>query len=163
MGAVGTFLIFYQELKDLSFDELPVNSTLLGILSVVFASLGNVTSAANQSHDIPVIPSNAFGMIYGSLMMFLVALLSGIEPAFDFSAPYISSLIYLSLFGSIAAFGGYLTLIGRIGPDRAAYVLIVIPIIAILLSTMFENYTFSWYALSGIILILTGNLTIIRK
>ncbi len=163
LGVSGTILIFYQELQGMSVEDLPIESTLIGILSVISASLGNVTSAANQKLDIPVIPSNGYGMLYGSIIMMIVAGVQGIAPTLDYSSSYMISLIYLSVFGSIVAFGAYLTLIGNIGPDRAAYVLIVIPVIALILSTIFEGYNFSWYALIGIVLILSGNLTIIKK
>ncbi len=163
LGLTGTYLIFYQQLQGLELEELPVYSTIIGFISVVIASLGNVTSAANQKSGIAVIPSNAFGMMYGALIMFGVAIFTGIKPAFDVSPSYIGSLIYLSLFGSVAAFGTYLTLIGRIGPGKAAYVLVLIPVIALILSTIFEGYAFSWYALLGVVLILSGNITIINR
>ena len=73
------------------------------------------------------------------------------------------SLVYLSIFGSIIAFSTYLTLIGRIGPAKAAYVILVIPIIALIISTLFEGYEFSIYSLGGIALILSGNVVALRK
>ncbi len=163
LGLLGTISLFYQDLQQLDYDHWPVFSIVVCILSVVSASLGNVTSAANQQVGIPVLQANAFGMIYGSVAMSLIAFLSGTAPAFDFTAPYISSLLYLSLFGSIAAFGSYLTLIGRIGADRAAYVLIVIPVIALFISVLLEDYAFRAYALIGMLLILVGNLIVLRK
>ncbi len=163
LGILGTYFIFYQQLMGLSLEELPIRSTIIGFISVVIASLGNVTSASNQKLNIPVVSSNAWGMIYGSLIMMSVAGINGVAPTFDFSPYYIGSLIYLSLFGSIAAFGTYLTLIGRIGPGKAAYVLVLIPVIALIISTLFEGYAFSWYALLGVALILSGNVTIINR
>gem|GEM_PF-5105666 len=53
---------------------------------------------------------------------------------------YIGSMIYLAVFGYIIAFTSYLTLLGKIGADRAAYVMLVFPIIALILSTLFEDY-----------------------
>ena len=76
---------------------------------------------------------------------------------------YIGSLIYLAVFGSIIAFGGYLTLIGKIGPDRAAYVLVTFPIIAIGLSVLFEGFIISLLAIVGMVLILGGNLLVLKK
>ena len=83
--------------------------------------------------------------------------------AFDFSMAYMGSLAYLAVFGSILAFGAYLTLIGKIGPDKAAYVLIMIPIIAVSLSIVFEDYPFGGEVVAGIVLILAGNIVVLRK
>ena len=163
LGLVGTVLLFYQELGAVKYQQWPVLSTILCALSVVIASLGNITSAANQKVGIPVIQANAFGMIYGSIGMALIALVSLDLPAFDFSAGYMGSLLYLSILGSIVAFGSYLTLIGRIGPDRAAYVLVVIPVIALMLSVWFEDYNWSIFVVMGILLILVGNVLVLRK
>ncbi|MDH5610192.1 MAG: EamA family transporter, partial [Cyclobacteriaceae bacterium] len=163
MGVAGTILIFYEQLKDTAWENLPIQNIVYGAVAVLFASLGNVTSAANQKQQIPVVPSNGFGMTYGALVMFAVAALGGSTPTIDLSFAYMGSLLYLSFFGSIAAFGAYLSLIGNIGPGRAAYVLVVIPVIALVISTLFEGYTFAWYALAGVVLILAGNLTITKK
>jgi drug/metabolite transporter (DMT)-like permease len=163
LGVVGTFLIFFQELKDTPLDILPVASILIGFAGVTIASLGNVASAANQSLKIPVISSNAFGMLYGGLIMAFIALSSGSSPTIELTTDYLSSLVYLSVFGSIIAFGTYLTLIGNIGPEKAAYVLIVIPAISLIISTIFEGYNFELYALGGLALIFAGNMVVMRK
>lgn len=163
LGLLGTFLLFYQDLTGLQYEVIPVFSVIVCVLSVIIASLGNITSAANQSHGIPVIQANGFGMIYGALGMALVATILGITPTFDLSMRYLTSLLYLSFFGSITAFGAYLTLIGRIGPDRAAYVLVSIPVTALAISMVLEDYQLNLIALAGVILILTGNLIVLKK
>lgn len=163
MGFIGTILLFYEQLKNVSFESLPVKSIILCLLSVVIASLGNITSAANQQKALPVIQTNAYGMLYGGISMALIAILSGIPITFDISFAYISSLVYLTVLGSIVAFGTYLTLIGRIGPEKAAYVLITIPLISIILSALFEGFSFGLAAVAGIGLILAGNLFVLRR
>ncbi|MFY0687235.1 MAG: EamA family transporter [Cyclobacteriaceae bacterium] len=163
MGIFGTFLIFFQDLKDTTWESLPMISIVFAFGSVGVASLGNITSAANQKFDIPVISSNAFGMLYGALLMSAVALTTGTLPTFDFSTAYLSSLVYLSLFGSIIAFTSYLTLVGQIGPTKASYVLVVIPAVSLVISTLYEGFIFSWYAIGGVILILMGNVIVLRK
>ncbi|MCJ7500347.1 EamA family transporter, partial [bacterium] len=77
--------------------------------------------------------------------------------------PYISSLLYLAVFGSVFAFGMYLTLIGRIGADRAAYTTLLFPIVALALSMAFEGYRGSVGAMVGIILILAGNFIVLKR
>ena len=103
-------------------------------------------------------------MIYGSLIMLVVSQANGLPLVFDTSFAYVSSLFYLSLFGSIAAFGCYLTLIGRIGPDRAAYTILVIPVIALCFSAAFESFEIHFNTIFGILLLLGGNaLALIKK
>lgn len=161
-GLSGTILIFSNEFMGLVFTKQTVIGTLITVLSVVIASLGNITSARNSANNIPVIQANAYGMLYGGLWMGILALILGRPFTFDPSAAYVASLLYLTLFGSIIAFGTYLTLISRVGADKAAYALVIIPVIAIGISSLFENYQMTTYAGIGIVLILIGNLLAIR-
>lgn len=163
LGVMGTFLLFRNDLVGLSMEDLPIFHLVVCFVSVVIASLGNITSAYNQSTTLPVIQTNAFGMLYGGLFIGLIAIVSGKTISFDFQYEYVFSLLYLSVFGSIIAFGTYLSLIGKIGADKAAYVLIIIPVIAVVLSMIFEDYPLGWQVFVGMILILGGNLIVIRK
>ena len=79
----------------------------------------------------PIIQTNAYGMTYGTLVLLVVALAAGKRFLFEVSFAYISSMLYLSIFGSIIAFGLYLTLVGRIGADRAAYAALLFPVVAL--------------------------------
>jgi drug/metabolite transporter (DMT)-like permease len=112
---------------------------------------------------IPVVQANAWGMTYGTVLMIVVALLTGKEFTFLVTVPYIGSLFYLALFGSVFAFGMYLTLIGKIGADRAAYTTLLFPIVALILSMAFEGYRGSAGALLGVGLILVGNFLALKK
>ena len=163
LGVAGTFLLFRNDLVDIRFDELPLFHLAVCFLSVVVASLGNITSAYNQTKSLPVLQTNAYGMLYGGLFIGALALVSGKPLTFDFTVEYAFSLLYLSVFGSILAFGAYLTLIGKIGADKAAYVLIIIPVIAVLLSVVFEDFPFNIEVVFGIVLILGGNFIVVRK
>jgi drug/metabolite transporter (DMT)-like permease len=102
-------------------------------------------------------------MAYGTILMLAVALIKGKQFAFILSTSYVTALIYLAVFGSIVAFGCYLTLIGRIGADRAAYATLLFPIVALLISTVWENYHWSHEAFIGVTLILFGNLLMVKK
>ena len=72
-------------------------------------------------------------------------------------------MFYLAIFGSVIAFGSYLTLLGRIGLDRAAYVTVLFPVIALLLSTIFEDLRWGIYQLLGVLLILLGNAAVVTR
>jgi drug/metabolite transporter (DMT)-like permease len=162
-GLAGTTLIFSYELASLNFSDQVVKGTFIVGLSVVFASLGNITSARNSSRSIPVIQANAFGMMYGGILMFILAFVLGRPFDFEMSVAYISSLVYLTIFGSVIAFGTYLTLISRVGADVAAYALVVIPVIAIAISVVFEGYQITYLTGGGVALIMVGNILALRK
>jgi drug/metabolite transporter (DMT)-like permease len=136
---------------------------VLTFLGAASASLGNIVSARNQRHKLPVVQTNAFGMAYGALFMLILALFRGAQLTFDPSVGYVISLLYLAVFGSVIAFYTYLTLLGRIGADRAAYVTVLFPIIALLLSTLFEGMTWSLPQLAGVALVLLGNAVALVK
>jgi drug/metabolite transporter (DMT)-like permease len=163
IGFVGIILVFKDELLGFNFSSDKSVALLLAFLSVIIASLGNITSAYNQKNKLPVVQTNAYGMLYGSLLMLLLVFITGTPLGFDISLHYMSSLIYLAVFGSVIAFWSYLTLLGKIGADRSAYVTLVFPIIALLLSTFFEEYTWSKFALLGVALITTGNFLMLKK
>jgi drug/metabolite transporter (DMT)-like permease len=156
IGITGIALIFQDELRVFDFSDKNFISFLLAIGSVTLASTGNILSAYNQKQKVPVIQTNAFGMLYGSVIVISVGLILGKPITIDLNFSYISSLFYLAVFGSIVAFTTYLNLLGRIGPDRAGYISLIMPVIALLLSTVFENYVWTTGGFFGLTLILTG-------
>jgi drug/metabolite transporter (DMT)-like permease len=82
---------------------------------------------------------------------------------FDGEPSYLLSLAYLAVFASVIGFGSYMTLIQRIGADRAAYASVLFPLLALLLSTLFEGYRWTLLAGLGILLILAGNLLVLVR
>ena len=163
LGLAGTFLIFRTEILGTHFTGPMVVAFILCMSAVILASLGNIISASQQKKQVPVIQANAFGMSYGAIINFIIALALGKEFNFDMSTGYIVSLSYLAIFGSIIAFAAYLKLVGRIGPDQAVYVSIITPVMALLISTFLEDFHWSIYSLSGALLIITGNYVALRK
>ncbi len=162
-GLIGTSIIFWPELRAFSSENGGFLGLTLMITSVITASLGNITSAYNSRLRIPVIQATAIGMLYGSLVMFAIAMILGKPITIDTSTEYIGSLIYLTIFGSILAFSAYLTLISRIGPDKAAYAIVVVPVVAILISTALEGYRPTLYTFLGMSLLIAGNVFALYK
>lgn len=163
LGMVGLVLLFWPEMVAVNFSGPVMVGVLLSFAATYLASLGNIISARNQRLHLPVVQTNAFGMAYGSLCMALVVLISGTPLTIDLSMPYVVSLLYLALFGSVIAFGCYLSLVGRIGPGRAAYATLLFPVVALILSTLWEDYHWSLSAICGIVLILCGNYLALSK
>jgi drug/metabolite transporter (DMT)-like permease len=157
MGMIGLILLFWPEMVAVNFSGPVIAGMLLSFAATYLASLGNIISARNQRLKLPVVQTNAFGMAYGSLCMILLVIISGAPITIDLSAPYLISLVYLALFGSVIAFGCYLSLVGRIGPGRAAYATLLFPVVALALSTIWEDYQWTISGIFGIALILCGN------
>ena len=163
LGVGGIVLIFREEFITLDLSNENFIGLLYCLVAIILASLGNITSAYNQRKNLPIIQTNMFGMIYGSLALLIVAVIFGGSFVFDTSWSYILSLLYLAIMGSIIAFGAYLKLIGNIGPGKAAYVILVAPIIALFISNYFEGFQWTPYTISGTLLIVMGNLLSLRK
>ncbi len=162
IGVAGVVLIFWTEVSVFDFSDASLYSLSLGALSVFLASLGNIISARNQKHRIPLMQNNAFSMAYGTLALLVVALTTQNTFSLPKSWTYVIALAYLSLFGSIIAFWLYLTLLGRIGADRAAYAIILVPVVALVVSTLFEGYTWNPLSVIGILLVMSGNLVLLN-
>ena len=162
-GLTGICLVFWPEVIALGKAHNIFLAVLLGVIATYFASLGSIISVHNQKSGIQVISGNAFGMLYGTALMTLYALISGVHFNFDPSFGYMGSLMYLSVFGSALAFTLYLTLVGQIGPEKAAYATVLFPIVALTLSTLFENYRWSALAGVGLLLVLVGNVIVLTN
>lgn len=162
LGIAGLGLVFWPELEGFRAAGGSLTGIGLACVASYLASLGNILSVRNQSRGLPVFSTNAWGMFYGALAMLICALLLGRPLQFEWSATYVASLFYLALFGSVIAFGCYLTLIGRVGAPRAAYTSLLFPLVALILSTLWEGYQWSLASLVGVPLILAGNLLALR-
>ena len=162
-GLSGIILVFWAEVSDFEAGSENLFAATLAVLATFLASLGNIASARNQREGIPVVQSNTYGMTYGAMLMLVLAWSTGHEFNFEFTVSYVSSLVFLSVFASIIAFWSYLTLLGRVGVERAAYATLIFPLVALGISTIFEGYQWSAYAVIGIVLILGGNLLILKR
>jgi drug/metabolite transporter (DMT)-like permease len=163
LGMTGIGSIFVNELATFSLSNRGAQALTMALVSVYLASLGNILSARSQRAGLTVIQTNSLGMLYGGLAMLAVSTALGKPFVFDTSLRYIASLGHLTVFGSVIAFGCFLTLVGRIGADRAAYVTLVMPVIALILTTVFEGYDWTPSALFGVALVMCGNYLALRQ
>jgi drug/metabolite transporter (DMT)-like permease len=162
LGASGMYLLFAPQVNEVSLSDTVFFGSSLACLGALTASFGNMVSQATQKANLPVLQTNAWGMFYGALFMAAVALINGREFTFEWSAAYVGSLAYLTVFGSIIAFGAYLTLLGRIGAHKAGYAMVMFPVVALLLSTLFEGLEISTTTVLGFLLVLAGNVFVLR-
>ena len=114
LGTAGIVIVFWPELGSLAADAKLVRGALFTVLAVVTATAGSVVAARNAHRAVPVWQGLAFAMLYGAVFSLLLAVISRRPLAFDWSPSYAGSLLYLAVFGSVIAFGGYLTA----GPHR---------------------------------------------
>jgi len=163
VGIFGLSIIFSTEINntDWSLNSGVVKGFLWMLLATFFASIGMLLSGQMQARKMPLVQSNAFSMLYGSLIIVTYVGFSDVSFSYSTSYSYVISLIYLALVASVIGFGVYLKLVGNIGADKASYVNIFTPTIALLLSTFFENYQWSLAGLLGVILIIIGNIIVL--
>ena len=162
VGVIGIAVLFLPQIEQFSFSDMTLYGAGLAVLGAFLASLGNMVSQASQKKGLPIIQSNAWGMLYGSLLTAAIALWQGKAFDFDPSPAYVASLLYLTVFGSIIGFGSYLTLLGRIGAHKAGYAMVMFPLVAVLVSVLFEGLELSSSMVAGMLLVLSGNVFILR-
>lgn len=163
IGVMGIVLLFLPELTKSEMNQFAYWGLTLVLIASVLASLGNITSAHTQKLGIAVTHANALSMSYASLFLAILVAFSDIPLSMSYTFEYVSSLLYLAIFGSVIAFWAYLTLVGNIGADKAGYAVLVYPAIALILSSLYEDYIWSWQSFLGLGLIVIGNLIAMNK
>ena len=161
LGIIGIIVLFWPEIQDVSWSDRIFIGAVISLTGAYLASIGNIVSQSAQQKQIPVMQSNAWGMLYGGLLNVVVALAQGKDFTFDTSPDYVISLLYLAVFGSVIAFGCYLTLLGRIGVERVGYSVVMFPIVAVMLSALFEGLELAPHIFFGVALALAGNVVIL--
>jgi drug/metabolite transporter (DMT)-like permease len=163
VGVAGVTLVFWPEMMQFSNSSDQYRGLAIAVGATAVASLGNMMATRIHRRKLPVLQVNAWSMLYGALFIAAVGFAGGQQFAFDFSWPYVASLVYLSLFGSAVAFGAYLTLMRRIGADRASYTAVAIPVVALLLSTAFEHLRWHPSTFVGVALCVAGTVLMLRR
>jgi len=135
----------------------------LALLGTLCFSAGNMLSSLQQKAGLRPLTTNAWGMLYGSGMLASYCLVSGIPFDVAWNVRYLGSLMYLVIPGSVIGFTAYLTLVGRMGPERAAYCTVLFPLVALNVSAVAEGYTWTAPALAGLVLVMAGNVLVFRK
>ncbi len=163
IGLIGITTLFWPEISNVELGGEVLFAVSLCLIGTLSASNGNMLSIKNQKMKLPVMQVNAWGMLYGSLFLLIVAVVQGKEFSFEWSVPYVSSLLFLSIFGSVIAFGCYLTLLDRIGAHKASYANLMFPAVAVIISTFVEGFVWSSYTVVGMVCIVIGNLVVLTK
>lgn len=166
LGLCGLGVIFSGDIlarlhvSSLTEQLIGIGLCLLGSLC---ASLGNMLVVQINKRHLPLLASTGYSMLYGGLFTATVALLMQKPLSFDMSSNYVYSLIYLVMGGSIGGFIAYMSLIRRVGPSHAAYVFVITPIIAMLISTFLEDFAWGLNTYIGLGLVVLGQVLVLSK
>jgi len=163
LSLVGLALVFWPELSTFDFSDRQIVGLIFSLLGALSASLGNMIATRNQRNDLPILQTNAFGTLYGALFCLLFVRFKGIEFSFDSNVQYWGPLLFLSIVGTVIAFGVFFKLIQLVGAAKAAYPLVLVPVVALLVSQAFEGFKWSNFSLVGIVLIVSANCMLLYR
>lgn len=148
VAMAGIALLFLHEAR---FDRHGPAEAMIGIgftlAAILSASSANVLQATETAKRYPMIPTLAAAMLMGAAIDAAIAWILSGPPVIEMRAGYIGGVLYLGLLGSAVTFPLYFGVLRAIGPAKAAYSSVIIPVIAMLLSTLFEGYR--WTLLAG--------------
>lgn len=156
MGVSGLVLVFWDSLAT-SFDPDTMRGVGWALLGSMIFSWGNMASRRNSAIGTTPIIANAWGMGIGAGILLLLALATRQPLVVPTDATYLAALLYLAVFASVIGFTTYLMLVSQIGSAQAGYATVVFPVVALVVSTVFEGYTWSATAVIGVALALLGN------
>jgi drug/metabolite transporter (DMT)-like permease len=163
LGVAGVVLLFLPELLTVQSSMSVAVGIAFGLAGTLLATGGNLIAVRNHHASVGVLEGTVWGMAWGAGTAALIATATGAPWTFDARPGYVLSLAYLALFGSIVAFGAYFTLIKRVGVALASYTGVATPVIAVLLSTLFEGFAWTWTAVLGVALAATGNFIALKR
>jgi drug/metabolite transporter (DMT)-like permease len=162
LGVAGVVMLFLPELRAVAEGGNAALGIGYALASTAIAAGGNLVTVRMQRDALPVFPSTAWGMAYGALCSAIVATFAGVPWTFDARLPYVASLAYLAVVGSVVAFGAYFLLLKKAGVATASFVGVSTPVVAMVLTTAFENYRWTWIAAAGVVLAVAGNVVALR-
>jgi drug/metabolite transporter (DMT)-like permease len=163
LGLCGLTFIFWPEVAAFGLHGKAVTGLILSLIATYLASLGNMVTVRHKHAGVPLMESNAIGMAYGAICSLIVTAIMRDPIVYDPRLTFSIALVYLALVASIVGFGCYLTLIRRIGADRAAYTTVLFPIVALGVSTWLEDYHWTQLAGMGVALVLLGNVIVLMR
>jgi drug/metabolite transporter (DMT)-like permease len=162
LGASGVALLSWGELLRSGFDPRTYQGLGLALIGVLGTVGGNLFAMRGERAASPLTASTAWSMAYGAAVLALYALLTGRRWSFDASPHYVGSLLYLALFGSVIAFLLYFGIARRRGYTMASYISALTPIIAMLMSSLYEGKSWGPTAFLGVTLVVLGQWLLLR-
>lgn len=161
-GALGVGLMFLPEFSGGAMGASAAKGLLLCLAGTLCFCTGNLVATSIQRRGIGVHVANAFAMTYALPYLAAICVMLGLPFRIDWSPIYLTSLLWTGLVATTVSFVAYMTLLNRIGAARAAYVTVLSPAVALLISTWLENYHWSWPAALGLAAVMAGNVLVLR-
>ncbi|MDM7958101.1 EamA family transporter [Blastomonas sp.] len=163
VALAGIALLFVQEYRAMPADLGDVMLGLgLALCAILSASVANVMQSAERVRTMPILSLLAWAMLWGALGNAVLGWILYGPPVIETRPAYIGGIVYLGLLGSVVTFPMYFALIRDIGPARAAYSSVLVPVVAMMLSTVFEGYVWSALAAGGAVLGMIGLIIAMR-
>jgi len=160
-GILGIVALFWDDLSAANQESNSLLGLGLVLTAALIASLGNMASVRNSKANMNIFAVNAWGMLYGAIILSIIVLVSDAQFGFSMQPSYIASLLYLAIFGTVIAFATYYVLLNNLGPERASYVIVLFPVVAVVLSSLFEEFAWTENTFIGFALVLLGNAIIL--
>lgn len=160
-GIVGLAVIAGPQFARLSSGGDTIVGVVLALAAAACTGCGTVVAMRNQQAGIPICVLMSWAALCGALFSFAMALIGNLSFAVDVSLAYLAGLAYLAIIASCITFFMYFSLVHRIGAASASYTLALVPVVALLLSALFENLTINAYVLSGGVAVLVGNVLVL--
>jgi drug/metabolite transporter (DMT)-like permease len=104
----------------------------------------------------------AWAMLWGACADAVIAWSVAGPPVLPLDARYLGGVAYLAIIGSVVTFPLYFQLIRELGAGRAAYNGVVVPVVAMGISTTLEDYRWSLLAAAGAALAMVGLVVAMR-
>lgn len=156
-GLLGVALIFGREFSRLGASAEVWLGTLLTAAAVLLSTVSTLAATRYQRDGVKGWAPLAYAMGYGAFGALVAALWAGRPWHIAWSVPFVVSLAYLTLAGSIAAFGAFYALVHRLGPAKAGYIGVLTPVVALVVSSVLENFAWTGETILGVALALAGN------
>ncbi len=163
LGLSGIGLLFWHKFSVADLTTGAVIGFAACILASYFSSLGNVLVSWLQKQDLPAIPITFWGMVYGVLIQCLIIFCLGETLMWDERPTYLLSLIYLAVFGSVVAFLSLFDVLKNLGPTRAGYISLLMPVVALVISTFFEDFIWAPEKFLGVTCVLGGKVVMLLQ
>jgi len=165
LGITGIAIIFFNDFLSFNLNAGTTIGLIFALLATLSASVGNLIAIYNKRNfNIPLLQNVAFAMIYGAVVALLLAIIKGSKfyiPVTNLS--YMIGLSYLIIFGSIISFLCYIRFIENTSASTGGYIGVAMPVLALIISMIFEDVKPDIYFLSGLPIALLGLLLILKQ
>lgn len=163
LGMAGIGLLFSSQITNFDWHNQGVKGLALCFAGLLAASIGNLFPASQKLRKLSIYTMNAWAMAYGAAATAIFAIFRVGPPVLSYEPLYLGGLVYLAVPGSVIAFHLYYQTIRAWGVSRAAYNSVLVPVVALALSTLFEGYKWGIPEIAGAVLAIVGTVVAVAS